>query len=209
VRASATARRQQSPNELRWTNAQAYARSILASYGWGASQFPPLQSLWNGESGWSWKAYNKASGGTGIPQALPGDKMASAGTDWRTNPATQIRWGLGYIKGRYGSPATAYSDWLGRSPHWYAAGTGGAAPGWGVVGEQGRELVRFHGGETVLPHSMTSRVLSGTAGMPGYAAGTLTPAQKLKNQRLAELAGLVAKAGSRRRRGTRRSPAGR
>jgi len=155
--------------------AQAYARSILGSYGWGATQFPPLQALWNGESGWDYRAYNAASGATGIPQALPGSKMASAGADWRTSPATQIRWGLGYIKGRYGSPATAYSDWLGRFPHWYAKGTGGAAPGWGVVGEQGRpELVRFHGGEEVIPAGPTARILSAGlfAGLPGYAAGT-------------------------------------
>lgn len=102
--------------------AQAYARSILHDYGWALTMFPPLQSLWNGESGWDYKAFNASSGATGIPQALPGDKMASAGADWRTNPATQIRWGLGYIKGRYGNPATAYSDWLARSPHWYDEG---------------------------------------------------------------------------------------
>ncbi|HMH89688.1 MAG TPA: hypothetical protein VK586_01255 [Streptosporangiaceae bacterium] len=131
--------------------AQAYAKSILHDYGWGPAMFPPLQSLWNGESGWNYKAYNAASGATGIPQSLPGSKMASAGADWRTNPATQIRWGLGYIKGRYGSPATAYSDWLSRSPHWYAGGTTGAAPGWAKVGENGPEMVWFRGGERVRP----------------------------------------------------------
>ncbi len=102
--------------------AQAFARSILWAYGWGMNQFPSLQALWNGESGWNYLAYNAASGATGIPQSLPGSKMASAGADWRTNPATQIRWGLGYIKSVYGSPANAYGRWLGRSPHWYDQG---------------------------------------------------------------------------------------
>lgn len=76
------------------------------------------------------------------------------------------------------------------SGHGYAAGTGGAAPGWARVGEQGTELVRFHGGEEVLPHSMTSRILSGTIGMPGYAAGTKPSPQQAKW--LAELARDVA-----------------
>lgn len=102
--------------------AMKYAMSILHLYGWGQDQFPPLRALWMGESGWDYRAYNAASGATGIPQSLPGSKMAAAGPDWRTNPATQIRWGLGYIRSTYGSPATAYSDWLGRSPHWYAKG---------------------------------------------------------------------------------------
>jgi hypothetical protein len=85
----------------------------------GPDQINCLVSLWDGESGWRVNAYNEKSGATGIPQSLPGDKMASAGADWQTNPATQIRWGLGYIKGRYGLPCTAYTDWLARSPHWY------------------------------------------------------------------------------------------
>ncbi|HEY2267708.1 MAG TPA: hypothetical protein VGI96_34155, partial [Streptosporangiaceae bacterium] len=107
--------------------AQAYARSILFAYGWGQNQFPPLQALWNGESGWRWNALNPASGAYGIPQSLPASKMAAAGADWRTNPATQIRWGLGYIKASYGSPANTYARWLARSPHWYARG--GLVPG--------------------------------------------------------------------------------
>src|SRR6266705_1647936 len=117
--------------------AQAFARSILWAYGWGLNQFPPLQALWNGESGWRWNALNLASGAYGIPQALPASKMASAGADWRTNPATQIRWGLGYIKASYGSPANTYARWLARSPHWY--GKGGLVPGYasgGTVGKQ-------------------------------------------------------------------------
>jgi len=104
--------------------AQNYARSVLGFYGWGQDQMAPLISLWNGESGWLWWKRNPSSGAYGIPQALPANKMAAAGPDWLTNPATQINWGLGYIKGRhdYGSPAAAWSKWLSRSPHWYADG---------------------------------------------------------------------------------------
>ncbi|MBT2412640.1 peptidoglycan DD-metalloendopeptidase family protein [Streptomyces sp. ISL-12] len=114
--------------------AQQYAKSILGNYGWGASQFAPLKSLWQGESGWRWNAENPSSGAYGIPQALPASKMASAGADWRTNYKTQIRWGLGYIKGRpdYGSPSAAYSKWLSRSPHWYDDG-GYLPPGLSLV----------------------------------------------------------------------------
>jgi hypothetical protein len=114
--------------------AQNYAKSILSHYGWGPSQFGPLKKLWNGESGWNYRAKNPSSGAYGIPQALPASKMASAGSDWLTNYKTQIRWGLGYIKGRpdYGSPAAAYSKWLARSPHWYDNG-GLLQPGLNLV----------------------------------------------------------------------------
>ncbi|QKJ18727.1 lytic transglycosylase domain-containing protein [Microbacterium hominis] len=88
--------------------AQSIARSMLPSFGWGDDQFGCLVSLWNKESGWNSQAYNPSSGAFGIPQALPGSKMASAGADWQTNAATQIRWGLGYIQGRYGSPCGAW-----------------------------------------------------------------------------------------------------
>ena len=88
-------------------DARSIARGMLASFGWGQDQFQCLNTLWNRESGWNSRAQNASSGAYGIPQALPGSKMASAGADWRTNPATQIRWGLGYISGRYGSPCAA------------------------------------------------------------------------------------------------------
>jgi hypothetical protein len=89
---------------------QAYAAGLLASYGWGQDQMGPcLVPLWNRESGWRWDATNPSSGAYGIPQALPGSKMASAGSDWLTNPDTQIRWGLGYIKGHYGTPCAAWA----------------------------------------------------------------------------------------------------
>lgn len=91
--------------------AQATAQSIASSqYGWGADQFSCLVSLWNRESGWNYQAYNASSGATGIPQALPGSKMASAGSDWQTNATTQIIWGLGYISDVYGTPCGAWAQ---------------------------------------------------------------------------------------------------
>jgi hypothetical protein len=84
------------------------ARLMLAEHGWGQSQFSCLNSLWNKESRWNYRAQNPSSGAYGIPQALPGTKMASAGSDWRTNPITQIEWGLDYIADRYGTPCAAW-----------------------------------------------------------------------------------------------------
>lgn len=83
--------------------------ALLAEFGFGLDQMPALDALWTRESGWNHQAYNPSSGAYGIPQALPGNKMASAGSDWETNPATQIRWGLGYIRDRYGSPQAAWA----------------------------------------------------------------------------------------------------
>jgi len=89
--------------------AQSTAYGIMASFGFNpATYFGCLQDIWNRESGWRYDAENP-SGAYGIPQALPGSKMASAGADWQTNPATQIRWGLGYIKNVYGNPCSAWS----------------------------------------------------------------------------------------------------
>ena len=90
-------------------SAQSIADSMLGSFGWPSSQFSCLRPLWAGESGWSLTASNPSTGAYGIPQALPGSKMASAGPDWQTNAATQIRWGLGYIEDTYGSPCAAWS----------------------------------------------------------------------------------------------------
>jgi hypothetical protein len=98
-------------------DAQATARAMLGRYGWGDDQFGCLVSLWQKESGWNYQAYNRSSGAYGIPQALPGSKMGSAGADWQTNPATQIAWGLGYISGRYGSPCGAWGH--SQSTGWY------------------------------------------------------------------------------------------
>jgi hypothetical protein len=84
------------------------ARALLSAYGWDADQFGCLDSLWERESHWNPHADNPNSSAYGIPQALPGSKMASAGADWADNPVTQIKWGLGYIQDRYGSPCGAW-----------------------------------------------------------------------------------------------------
>jgi hypothetical protein len=85
------------------------AKAMLGSFGWSSSQFSCLDPLWAHESGWGVTAYNAGSGAYGVPQALPGSRMASVGPDWRTNAATQIKWGLEYIKGSYGSPCGAWA----------------------------------------------------------------------------------------------------
>jgi hypothetical protein len=88
---------------------QQIAEQMLSQFGWSSSQFSCLQPLWALESGWNIYASNPSSGAYGIPQALPGSKMASAGPDWQGDAATQIRWGLSYIQGTYGSPCAAWS----------------------------------------------------------------------------------------------------
>lgn len=97
-------------------SAQAIAYEMVVAHGWGDNEFACLVALWNRESGWRVNAAN-SSGAYGIPQALPGSKMASAGSDWATNPATQITWGLGYITGRYGTPCGAWGH--SNSSGWY------------------------------------------------------------------------------------------
>lgn len=89
--------------------AKAYARGAVARYGWGAGEYDCLVRLWTRESSWRADAYNASSGAYGIPQSLPGSKMAAAGADWRTNAATQIEWGLSYISDRYGAPCGAWA----------------------------------------------------------------------------------------------------
>ena len=86
-------------------------------YGWTGDQWACLDTLWAHESGWRTEAGNKSSGAYGIPQSLPGSKMAKYGSDWRTNPATQIKWGLAYVDGRYGSPCRAWNHFL--DSNWY------------------------------------------------------------------------------------------
>ncbi|WP_316295797.1 CHAP domain-containing protein [Clavibacter michiganensis] len=96
-------------------DAKAFAQQQLND----PAQFQCLDSLWIGESGWNPLAENSSSGAFGIPQALPGNKMASAGDDWQTNPITQVKWGLDYIRGKYGTPCSAWFQWQTRVPHWY------------------------------------------------------------------------------------------
>ena len=94
------------------------ARKMLHKFHWKASkQFKYLSWLWQRESGWNKYAMNPYSGAYGIPQALPGSKMASAGPNWRSNAATQIRWGLRYIRARYGSPHRAWNH--SQATGWY------------------------------------------------------------------------------------------
>ncbi|MCR8671152.1 lytic transglycosylase domain-containing protein [Agrococcus sp. HG114] len=90
-------------------SAQAIARQMVLARGWGEDQYSCLYRLWEKESNWNVYAQNRSSGAYGIPQALPGSKMATAGADWQTNAATQITWGLGYISGRYGTPCGAWA----------------------------------------------------------------------------------------------------
>lgn len=98
--------------------AKATARAVAADqYGWGDGQFECLLSLWTKESGWNYQAYNDSSGATGIPQSLPGDKMATFGDDWQTSATTQILWGLDYISRVYGTPCSAWSH--SQATDWY------------------------------------------------------------------------------------------
>lgn len=96
-----------------------WARYLMAKrHGWTSyTQFQCLSSLWGKESGWNHRADNPYSSAYGIPQALPGSKMSVFGSDWRWNPKTQIKWGLSYIKGRYGTPCGAWSAFLRKG--WY------------------------------------------------------------------------------------------
>jgi hypothetical protein len=98
---------------------RAAARELVGEHGWSQQEMACLDALWQRESGWSWSATNATSGAYGIPQALPGWKMATAGPGWLLDPRTQITWGLDYIEAVYGSPCGAWSRWQTRSPHWY------------------------------------------------------------------------------------------
>ncbi|TDD31193.1 lytic transglycosylase domain-containing protein [Nonomuraea terrae] len=93
------------------------AKPMVSERGWSTAQYRCLVKLWHRESGWNHRAANGSSGAYGIPQALPGHKMASSGRDWRTNPRTQIKWGLRYIKQRYGTPCRAWGHF--QSHRWY------------------------------------------------------------------------------------------
>ena len=97
---------------------QSYARDYIEQhYQWDEKEFNCLNTLWKYESGWNQYAVNRKSGAWGIPQALPGKKMASHGADWQTNPQTQIRWGLAYIENRYQTPCNAYAHF--KRKNWY------------------------------------------------------------------------------------------
>ncbi len=103
--------------ELGGGDPRAIAQALLPQFGFGSDQFSCLDALWTKESGWDVHADNPTSSAYGIPQSLPGEKMASAGADWEDNPATQITWGLGYIQARYGTPCSAWAH--SQSYNWY------------------------------------------------------------------------------------------
>jgi hypothetical protein len=118
TRSNEKASRSKKANSLAAKTNQAFAKSYMESkYSWDKSQHSCLVNLWNRESGWRHTADNPTSSAYGIPQALPGSKMASAGADWRTNPETQIKWGLKYIKHRYETPCGAWSAF--KKKGWY------------------------------------------------------------------------------------------
>ncbi|MCX4401052.1 transglycosylase SLT domain-containing protein [Streptomyces sp. NPDC059837] len=95
------------------SSAQAVAHRMIPD----AAQFRAFSKIVEHESGWNPSATNSASGAYGLVQALPGSKMSAAGSDWKTNPATQIKWGLDYMNSRYGSPAAAWNFW--QAHNWY------------------------------------------------------------------------------------------
>ena len=98
-------------------SAQAIGYRMVAERGWGVQEFDCLVLLWNRESHWNVYANNPSSGAYGIPQSLPGEKMASVGADWQTNPVTQITWGLNYIQARYDTPCGAWAH--SEETNWY------------------------------------------------------------------------------------------
>ncbi len=103
--------------DLSTADPKTLARALMPEFGMATSEFGCLDSLWTKESGWGVTADNPTSSAYGIPQALPGSKMATAGPNWQNNAETQIRWGLGYINDRYGSPCSAWSH--SQSNNWY------------------------------------------------------------------------------------------
>ncbi len=148
--------------------AQAYAKQLMANkYGWTSpKQWEALKQLWTRESGWNYKAVNPSSQAWGIPQSLPGSKMGSMGGDWKTNPDTQIKWGLKYIRDRYGSPQGAWGAWNNKG--WYADG-GLVIPGLrkGATINYDNTLANLHRGESVLTRPLTNQLKEGV----GVASG--------------------------------------
>lgn len=142
---------------------QAIAKKMLSQFGWSQDQFNPLNLLWTRESGWRWNATNPSSGAYGIPQSLPADKMASAGSDWKTNPATQIKWGEGYIKDRYGSPAGAWAH--SQQTGWYDKGS------WEIKKD---ELAMVHQGELIAPKKDADVIRNALTGGGGGRQTSIT-----------------------------------
>lgn len=152
---------------------RALGAAMAARRGWIGNEWASLEKLWTKESNWRTTAENPSSGAYGIPQALPGSKMSSHGADWRTNPGTQIAWGLDYIGGRYKTPSAAWAH--SQRVNWYKAGTRHAARGYAVVGEEGPELLKLAGGEEIRPalrpHEMARQIMHTSTSTIG--AGTV------------------------------------
>ena len=104
--------------DLTRSDPRTLAKALMPLFGLSSSQFSCVDNIWNHESGWNVHADNPYSSAYGIPQALPGSKMSSAGPDWQNSAETQIKWGLGYIKSRYGTPCGAWSSWQSQGG-WY------------------------------------------------------------------------------------------
>jgi SLT domain-containing protein len=150
---------------------QAYARSLFPRFGWGANQWAPFNAIVMQESGWNPFAQNPTSTAYGIGQFLD-TTWATVGATKTSNPYAQI-WDMEkYIKQRYGDPAVAEAFHLAHNSYAAGTGAGGAAAGWAVVGENGPEMVKFGGGETVLSNPQASVAAKLLAA--GYAKGTTT-----------------------------------
>ncbi len=127
----------------------ALGKKMAAEMGWTGNQWEALYKLWMGESGWRHWADNPNSDAYGIPQAMSNIHKETATEAWRTSPSKQIAWGLKYIKGRYGSPAKAWSFWNSKNPHWYDAGA------WNLEQDT---TARVHKGEMILPAKQAESV---------------------------------------------------
>jgi len=127
----------------------ALGKKMAAKMGWTGSQWDALYKLWMGESGWRHWADNPTSDAYGIPQAMSNIHKETATEAWRNSPAKQIEWGLKYIKGRYGTPAKAWSFWNSKNPHWYDEGA------WNLDQDA---TARVHKGEMILPAKQAESV---------------------------------------------------
>jgi hypothetical protein len=153
----------------------ALAKTMAAKYGWNKSpQWDDFVKVVNRESGWNVHAKNSSSGAYGIPQALPGDKMSSAGPDWQNSAATQLKWMFGYIKDRYHSPSGAWQHE--KTAGWYGSG-GKTKNGISIVGDRGPEIMMDGGGNTVLSNAQSMALLKATTNQPAQG-----PWQNMANQ---------------------------
>ena len=146
---------------------KAYAMMLLKARGWG-NQFGSLNNIIMAESSWRWNAQNPTSPAYGIPQALPGSKMAAAGSDWRTNPDTQLRWMIDmYIPQRYGTPNNAWA--FHQRNGWYAGGGMNLPPGFKWVGERGPELSFDGGGGSILSNAQSMALMKAVTNQPAQS----------------------------------------